>query len=388
MRVLIGAVIVAWTASFAAAQFVDYTPAAKPRLGTKVGLTQAEFDALKQGLEKNAVAEAEARPPDDTVPYALRDVQYDKATWAMVKAYLDSFDKLKLPGAKKVGAHHKIYIISRLIEPLVISKPEVIREALPTVRKIDEQYRNGYIAFAKLPPQVLAACKMPANVPRTPEMIKRNLEARAQKALLEQPTKTTNEGVGSIEKTYVCLMAFAGDPAEDAKLVKWIETNESKKNHIWMLGLETLNTETASPDMTKERAKALLPLMRQMVEDNAKQAVLQMRGVRLKPAEYEYVCRWYKAAYLPEMFPDEGSKAFSWRWEHTAYKLLTSVKWMDLAANGVRDAKGVLDPTKSAMVVRNPSKSDPKTFANDKEFWDTNKTKKETPPQGYDGPPP
>ena len=259
--------IVALAASFAVAADpvdYDYKPLVKPKPPAKVGMSQQEFDSVVAGLKENATALLEGGNPDRDCLSTLQAVQYDAATWKMVEVYLKKMPglTLKLKPGQRVADCHRLYIICKLISPLLVSKPEVILDAIKTVEPLDNLYHDRYVPIPALKAAQLAACKIPARLPKGSEatdLMAKADQARQVKIAQELPAISTNQFIGELDRIYVNLLAFAGDKAQDAKLVDWILTNEAKKNEVWTMGIEALICEAASGDMSKERAEALEP---------------------------------------------------------------------------------------------------------------------------------
>jgi hypothetical protein len=376
MKTLIGAMIVAVTAGFAIAQLPDYVPVPKPKLGVKVGISQKDFDAIKAGLEKNAAALIDGTIPDRECLDALHDVQYDKATWAIVEAYLNklptSLPKLAKDGkAVKVTLekYHRLYLVCRLTEPLVVSKPDVILDASKTVDSLEKTYCLGgkLSAYLNYPPcSYLSACKLPSppangSTPDVGAFTKMD-QARQRKSTAEQPAILTNQYIGEFENIYCRVLAFAGNQKKDDDLVEWIKINDSKeKNYIWKMGVEALITEAASGDMSKERAAKLYDDLLKYGKRRFQQKPPEIQWVarshyqdtKDREVTAEWVHRWYILRCLPEPSIDEITPNFTVRWDYPSYPLLTAAKYMDMVV------KGIKNPTdKKLLLVHNPSKPD------------------------------
>jgi hypothetical protein len=166
------------------------------------------------------------------------------------------------------------------------------------------------------------------------------------------------------------MMAFAGDKAQDAKLVDWILTNEAEKNYVWTLGVEALICEAASGDMSKERARDLFPKLIMA----GKSKYIDNKDSKMKEKEIEWARRWYRAKHLPEFQPEDITPDYTLSWDYPGYMLLTAAKWMDMVVKGIKDPHD-----KIAMLVHNPHKGDnpgwrgpdhpTRPFASDPERW-------------------
>lgn len=389
MRALLGALILTCAASVACAQFVDYQPIRKPKVGKKVGLTEEQFKVVRECLEKNAVSLLNNKSLTREAADILYDLQYDEAAWKKVEAYLKGINKVTLPEAKKPGMHlaQELYITCALLRPLTTTAPEVIRKAVPFVESIEEHYRNKYEAFKTWPPAFLQKCKIPDKKGADAlNLLDKVDAARLEKTKAEHPTYLANSAIGEIEQLYCLALIFAQDPKCDQKLLAWIDDNEDpnikspKKNHVWSMGVDALISEAASGEMSKQRAQAIVAQLKEIIARriNAEKA----RDPKDRQEAFEYSYRWYKAVYLPDMHLDENSKTIGWRWEYTGYRLLIALKYADMVVNGIKEAD------KSPMVIKNPYKQNPNTWSKDKEYWDRLKTKREKIPPGYDGPPP
>jgi hypothetical protein len=396
-----GALIVAFTAGLAIAQ-VDYVVVPKPKLGAKVGLTKKNFDEIKAGLEQNTVALIDGTIPNRECLEALQDLQYDKETWKMVEAYLTKLPT-KLPKVAKDGKsgtvmldrYHRLYLVCRLTEPLVVSKPDVILDASKTVADLESnpKYCQGgkLSAYMSYPPcSFLDACRLPST--RDENAFNKADQARQKKSTAEQPAVLTNQYIGEFENIYCRLMAFAGDAGRDKQLFDWIVKNESgEKNYVWKMGTDAFITEAASGDMSKEHATKLyddfLKYGKRRFQLQSKQPEIQWpvnahyKDTKDREITAEWVYRWYFVRYLPEPNLDQITPDFTVRWDYPSYSLLTAAKYMDMVI------KGIKDPTnKTLLLVHNPGKSDSPTakpeerkWKDDPEHWTKENTLHEKP---------
>jgi hypothetical protein len=394
MKALIGALIVAFTAGLAIAQ-VDYVPVPKLKLGTKVGISKKDFDAIKAGLEQNVVALIDGTIPDRDCLAALQDVQYDKATWELVEAYLAQLPKT-LPKGNKGGKvtlenYHRLYLICRLTEPLVISKPDVIAEALKTVEPLEPKYGKVYMRYPPCP--FLEACKLPppsnGGIPDVGAYSKMD-QNRQKKSNAEQPAILTNQYIGEFESIYCRLMAFAGQQKGDDELLDWIKMNEAGKNYVWKMGIEALITEAASGDMSKERAANLYPKLIEAGKRRFGNKEIQWppksryQDTKDREMTIEWVYRWYTVRCLPQPSLDEITPDFVMTWDYPGFWYLFTAKYMDMVT------KGIKDPTnKTLLLVHNPAKTDSpnwkapdhptRPWQNDPERWTVENTLHEKP---------
>ncbi len=407
MKAIFGAMIVALTANLAVAQ-VDYQPPAKPKLGTKVGISPEDFKNITAGLEENAAVKLDGQTPNRDALSALRDVQYDKATWEMVKKYLKSLNTLALPKVKrgdklvKVNLQecHKLYIICALTEPLLISKPEVIREALGrigdqgSVRDLESHVK--YMDIPKY--KNLKACEFPQPVkgvpPKTDDFTKMD-KAREEKGALEEPAILNNQCIGELENIYCSMLAYAEDKNADDELAGWILTNESKKMYIWRVGVEALNSESASGEMSKARAKNLYKTFydagKRRLGSRDVEWVAHYKDNNDRQISVEWAYRWYRVYHMPDPSKDDITPNFTLSWDYPGYVLLTTAKYLDMVVKGVKDPAD-----KSVLVVHNPQKGDSPTWKgpeqperkwkDDPERWMKENTLTEKAPQGFKQP--
>ena len=268
MKAIFGAMIVALTANLAVAQ-VDYQPPAKPKLGTKVGISPEDFKNITAGLEENAAVKLDGQTPNRDALSALRDVQYDKATWEMVKKYLKSLNTLALPKVKrgdklvKVNLQecHKLYIIcaDRAAADLQAgSDPRGAgKDWGPRLGAGPGEPRqvHGYPQVQK--PEGREFPQPVKGVPPKTDDFTKMDKAREEKGALEEPAILNNQCIGELENIYCSMLAYAEDKNADDELAGWILTNESKKMYIWRVGVKALNSESASGEMSKARAKNL-----------------------------------------------------------------------------------------------------------------------------------
>jgi hypothetical protein len=392
--------IVALTASFAVAADpvdYDYKPLVKPKPALKVGMSQQEFDSVVAGLKENAAGLLDGQIPNRECLNTLDAVQYDAATWKMAEEYLKKLPGLTLKAQKngktvnvRVEDCHKLYIICKLTAPLLASKPDVILEAIKTVEPLENKYHGHYLPIPVPKPEKLAACRIPAKIPKGAEatdFMAKVDQARQVKLAQEFPAICTNLSLGELDRIYVNMLAFAEDKAQDAKLVDWILTNEAGKNEAWMLGVEALICEAASGDMSKERAEALEP---ETIKDGfidpksekigklimvGKSTFKDPKDTKSKAdKQVEWSRRYYYLKYTPDFNPEGITPDYLPSWDNTGFMLLTAAKRVEMVAKGIKDLRD-----RKTLLVHNPRKGDnpawkapdhpTRPFASDPERW-------------------
>lgn len=181
---------------------------ATPAVETK-SITKAELQALVKQVETSGQNWAEGKTEDAEVLKALKAVRYESEVVSTLDAELRA-------GKRKDPVD--LYVASKLLEPLVNSKPAVIKSVLPGAKAV--YARNG---FYLLPPQYtpeqlkMLSGEGPASA--NPEQmlkdVQRAKEMQEMRQSKERPILLHNQTFYNFEKMLFTLMMIADDRNED-----------------------------------------------------------------------------------------------------------------------------------------------------------------------------
>lgn len=220
--------------------------------------TEADLKQLAADLvplaEAWAVDELDLGDPNmRAVDTRIRSAVYDENT---VKAFKGAIAGIRVKGPQK------IYIINRLISPLLSAKTEVIREAVPLFKSLRTDSTMRYQMFKTVPDNRAESLwgqpKFPKNIAPEAHLkaLERLDERRQEKVAAEMPIALNNLAVSQLDKTCMACLVLADDPREDEKLVQVMLDYEKRGNFAFFYVVQAFTAQANK--MSPERAGKLM----------------------------------------------------------------------------------------------------------------------------------
>lgn len=177
------------------------------------GISKAELQALAKQIEAAGQGWAEGKAEDPEVLKALKAVRYDAESVPALDA--------ELRGSKRKDPVD-LYVASKLLEPLVNSKPAVIKSALPAAKAV--YARNSfYLQPPQFTPEQLKMLSGEGASSASPEQmlkdVQRMKEMQEMRQNKERPAIQHNQTIFAFEKLLYTLMLIADDRNEDATIM-------------------------------------------------------------------------------------------------------------------------------------------------------------------------
>jgi hypothetical protein len=209
------------------------------------GIRKAELDALAKELEASATDWMAGKNPDGALENKIKAVTYDDGSISALVSVLSVSRKDPVD----------LYVATRLLGPLTMAKPDVVRKAMPSISPICRKLIR-YLDFPKLTKQEVDALKLPdasLSVEKTVQA-KAELQKRQEAKLArEQPIKLHNEQAYRLEKLFYRLLVLAADSAADQELIDALFRAEQQGLHTFADIAEMVRAEVAN--LGEKRAK-------------------------------------------------------------------------------------------------------------------------------------
>jgi len=218
-------------------------------------VTPAQFNEAVKALEANAELWAKDEPIGSAAQAALSKIRFDKNSVPLLQTFLRS--------AKRDPAG--LYVVNKLLDRLLLSDSATITAAVTDVKNFQSRLRNAYRPFPKMSRTQQAALKMPAYSPRlTTDAIMARMAVidrqRDIKVARDLPVAKYNQMVGKLTENTYRLICLAGDPREDAVLVRTMLLEERAGRAGFLQIANAL--AAAAPKMDPDRAKKLYAALR------------------------------------------------------------------------------------------------------------------------------
>ncbi len=206
------------------------------------------LEALVKLLEADAEAWVKEEPLTDEAGKKLKAVAYDSESLPALKAALAGTYSKQLV---------QMYVASKLLEPMLRAKTEVVRQAMPTVRQVHAR-AGRYKKFRRHSKSALRKYKIPKFKKGVSAQARMNqmakvLRRRESKRLKELAILQHNHLVHEVEKLHCQLMATANQRQYDELLVRKLIQCEDRKDWFFAEVSDIIARRVAKMD--KQRAK-------------------------------------------------------------------------------------------------------------------------------------
>jgi hypothetical protein len=250
----------AWMAAFAAAALAAGGARGAP-------ITRPELDALTKDIEANAKAWLEDKPVDESIERGLKGVTYDEKIIPALRAQL---------AARRVDPVD-LYVATRLLRPMLMAKPEVVRLILPAV--LPMQARATMRPFPKYPEAYFKQMKPPQYEGEVrPERLMADLarieQLKKQKMAADRKVAQHNTEAAELTVTVGTLMIYAESPAFDGRAINLLLEQEQRERAAFLRLLEVIKAEAGKMDQRRARVYY---------------SALREAGLRLKTARKQYL---------------------------------------------------------------------------------------------------
>jgi hypothetical protein len=210
------------------------------------GISAPELDALVKSIEANAELWLEGKGEDISADKKLKAATYDaKSTY-----YL----KLHLTAPRKEPIN--LYVANKLLQPMLMARPEVIRLIVPIVANMQAVARVKQ--FVQFPPDKLGERKMPQYKGPVPaEKLLNDLAelemTKERKKQMDSLVAKHSSQVAMLTLTTAKLMLYAETTSYDTRLLGLLAGEERAGNATFLTVLDTIRAE--APKMDERRAK-------------------------------------------------------------------------------------------------------------------------------------
>ena len=209
------------------------------------GIGKEELDKLAKEVEASAELWFEGKPETAELDQKLKGVTYDAESVPPLQAQLLLRRKDPID----------LYVANKLLRPMLMAKPEVIKLILPAVMPI--QARATVRPFQKFDPAKVQRRKMPDYGKQVPsEKVFADLiemeKGRYVKSTQDSLTAGHNTQATMLAVTTAKLLIYASTPEYDGRVVRLLGTQEKSGSTSFLEMLEALRNE--SDKMDEKRA--------------------------------------------------------------------------------------------------------------------------------------
>lgn len=182
------------------------------------------------------------RPKDPVMERMLRAFTYTPQTVAQLASVL----------ATRRERPMDTFVANRIVQPLLMAKQEVIRQALPVIDRAIPRL-GGYSALPQYPGSLqeeyrkLAARVNPNDLSQLPP-------ALLVKLRTERRIRLRNAELAGLENTLWSLLVMAGETKADKDFIKRLAEAEEKGSHAWADGIAAVTDTFRLARMDRKRA--------------------------------------------------------------------------------------------------------------------------------------